>query len=190
MNYFDYTPMRQQNMGVIWGLFSSLGERSEEEIINSRVYAHTVEIIGAAMSGAINPNEFNLKGYEYACARNERLGLRNKVKDELNIVFGSSEEENRVGYGDVRGESLRNNTDYFKGVLDDLQSEQCMGELLRLRKKYLVKYRVDVVKLMRFALESHVPSAIEKLASLVKVEPKLKELLSDISVESSRLNYI
>ena len=69
MNYFGY---QSNTSGRVWGLFKELGEitpEQREKIYAGSEYAHTLEMVSAALNGAIatrpeNLEIFNQSGYE------------------------------------------------------------------------------------------------------------------------------
>lgn len=187
MNYFEYQPKEQ--MGRIWSLFVQLSEMSEEEMLKRDrrqcSYAHTLEIVKAAMSGSISTvddsdiDDFNLLAYEIRCAQNDKNEQRKDVDKCLFIVDDvdiEDSEARRVGYGDVSSKKLSSTEEAFK-KLDNIESfEQNLLQLLNIRSEYIVSHGVDVVGILKNSLKG-ISDASNTLKQLVDGNRLLKDLV-------------
>ena len=176
-------------MGIIWSLFLQLSEMSEEEMLkrDSRQcsYAHTLEIVKAAMSGSISTaddsdiDDFNLLAYEIRCAQNDKNEQRKDVDKCLFIVDDvdiEDSEARRVGYGDVSSKKLSSTEEAFK-KLDNIESfEQNLLQLLNIRSEYIVSHGVDVVGILKNSLKG-ISDASNTLKQLVGGNRLLKDLV-------------
>lgn len=195
MNYFKY--QSQVPMGRIWGLFTQLANMSEEEILKkdrgnySCSYAHTLDIVKAAISGSLtaDADSFCLKAYEITCDKNDANKLRKDAKEkEVFIVFESSEdvgEDKRVGYGDIseRKLNLKHIESAFEAV-DSLESfEENINELLNIRNTYIKTKGIDLVSILRNALKG-IPEASQLLSKLVADNKDLLGLITSLCEDS------
>lgn len=189
MDYFGY---QSEASGAVWGLFRSLGEitpAQRESMYSGSEYAHTLETVSAALNGSIptdreSVRNFNLWGYECACAANDFKSRLNRVKKELNIVDVSSESDSslQVGYGDISDRELKAKDDLFEDLVDSMTFEDNIKTLLNIRSKYIVECGVDVVGVLRSALRG-IPDAVNEMRSLVK-DSLLKDLYIQLCEES------
>lgn len=188
MNYFSYQP--SVPMGRIWSLFTKLGELSEEECLGKSAYsceyAHTLEIVNAALSGTIPTSdedlrEFDLLAYELQCKKNDKINLSHQVEKCLFIVDSneSSDKEDRVGYGDVSSRKLKTVEEAFESIENISSFEANINQLLDIRKDYMTSEGIDLLSIVVNSLKG-IPEATAKLAELVKVNVNLKELITSL----------
>ena len=185
MNYFDYKPNEQ--MGRVWSLFDELGDRSEEKVLSSGLqdYAHTLEIVKAALSGSIclsgeGVSGFNLKAYEYACRENDRVLAKKNTQKELYIVDSAFDnEEERVGFGDISEARLKRLDDDFDEMLANSDLEINILNLLNIRNDIIVEEGIDVVQLLHSAL-SGVKDSMEILTKMIKRNRRLSDMVESI----------
>jgi hypothetical protein len=180
MKYFAYA---ETPPGKVWGLFKDLGGMTPAQcdaIYAGSEYAHTLEIVSAALNGSIatdpaSCSRFNLKGYEIKCAATDGLSRRERAKHVLNIVdFSTADDDMDVGFGDVSGRDLGKEDELYDILTGSVAFEQNIRELLGIRKKYLCEQGVDLVSVLYNALQK-VPGAVDNVKELVKDE-NLREL--------------
>lgn len=189
MNYFSY----QDNItGGVWSLFKDLGKitpAEREKMYANSEYAHTMEIISAALSGILptdaeSVDKFNLGMYEKRCGESDRVGRFETAKTVLNIVdfTTSSDSSLRVGFGDISERSLASKEDLFEEVLESTAFEENIRKLYNIRPKYISEKGVDVVSVLYGALKG-IPEAVSKMKSLVS-DMWLRELYSQLCEDS------
>lgn len=177
-------------MGRVWGLFTKLGELSEEECLGKSAYsceyAHTLEIVNAAMSGTIPTSDedlenFDLLAYELQCKKNDKINLAHQVDKCLFIVDAteSSDKEDRVGYGDVSSRRLKTVEEAFENIENISSFESNINQLLNIRKDYMVSEGIDLLSIVINSLKG-IPEATTRLADLVKENLNLKELITSL----------
>lgn len=185
MNYFKY--QSQQSMSKIWSLFVDLGKMSPEmkdKIYGGSDYSHTLEIVRSALNGNISLTDeavrsFNLGAYEFKCRENEKLGRLKDAKTVLNIVeFDNSEEDVRVGYGDISDRKLSMLDESFDKILDNDEFEYCIRQLLGIRSRYIVEHGVDLVSVLLNSLKG-IPESVSTLKELVK-DKVVKDLVTGL----------
>lgn len=189
MNYFVY---QSNTSGRVWGLFKELGEitpEQREKIYAGSEYAHTLEMVSAALNGAIATDpesleNFNLWGYEAKCAETDSIGKRNRAKKELHIVeFSTSSDDSLdVGYGDISDRDLGSEDDMLELLVDSLAFEDNLRQLFNIRSHYIAEKGVDVVSVLYGALKG-IPDAVKEMKSLVK-DNMLCELYTQLCEES------
>ena len=188
MKYFNYQP--KIPMGRVWSLFTELSELSEEEMLGKThynfQYAHTLEIIHAALRGSFNSCEdFNLKAYEMKCNQIDSIEQKAEVENCLFIVdiSGEDNENKRLGFGDVSELKLKP----IDHVFDDVESlntfESNLNELLNIPKDYIVLHGIDLVSVIIGSLKG-IPETLDVLSDLVKSNPKLRDLISSLCEDS------
>ena len=179
MNYFSY----QQNgiCGRVWSLFAGLKDVSEEEKLqkaNHNVsYAHSLEIVGAALRGSLATDDeslsvFDLRAYECKCAENDKIGKIQKAEKELFIVDTSnSDSEEKVGFGDVTEREKR--LQCIDKAFDQLESMESLNEdikrLCNIRQDYIVEHGVDLVGGRINSLKG-IPDAVAELKTILASE--------------------
>lgn len=189
MNYFGY---QSNASGKVWGLFRELGEitpEQREKMYAGSEYAHTLEMVSAALSGAIATDpeslaNFNLWGYENKCAETDSLGKRARAKKELHIVdfTTSSDDSLEVGYGDVSARDLGSEDDMLDLLVDSMAFEENLRQLFNIRTRYIAEQGVDVVSVLYGALKG-IPDAVKEMKTLVK-DSALCELYTQLCEES------
>lgn len=189
MNYFSY---QVNTTGKMWSLFRELGEitpEQREKMFVGSEYAHTLEMVSAALNGAIATDadsvaNFNLWGYEAKCADTDTLNRRNRAKKVLNIVefTTSSDESLEVGYGDVSARDLASDDGMFDDLVDSIAFEENLRKLFNIRTRYISEQGVDVVSVLYGALKG-IPDAVNEMKTLVK-DSTLYELYTQLCEES------
>lgn len=187
MNFFNYKPSTDDQLGKVWELFEVMGNSAKEESEPASIhsYAHTMEIIRSALAGNIALDEesiksFNLRGYEYACRNNEKIDRRKKVDRELFIVDTSTEsKDERVGFGDISESKLKYYDSMFDELLKNSSFEQNVLKLCQIRDNYIVNDGFDPVMLLSGALRG-IKEASEMLIEVVKEDKKLAEIIEGI----------
>lgn len=179
MNYFSY----QQNgiCGRVWSLFAGLRDVSEEEKLQKSShnisYAHSLEIVGAALRGSLATDDeslsvFDLRAYECKCAENDKIGKIQKAEKELFIVDTSnSDGDEKVGFGDVTEREKR--LQCVDKAFDELESMESLHEdiklLCNIRQDYIVEHGIDLIHVMVNSLKG-IPDAIEELKGILASE--------------------
>ena len=189
MNYFGY---QSNTSGAVWGLFKELGEvtpEQREKMYAGSEYAHTLEMVSAAMNGVIATDpesleNFNLWGYEAKCADTDALNRKSRAKKVLNIVefTTSSEEDLEVGYGDVSARDLAGDDGMFDELVDSIAFEENLRKLFNIRSRYIAEQGVDVVSVSYGALQG-IPDALTEVKTLFK-DSTLCELYTQLCEES------
>lgn len=192
MNYFDYQP--KVPMGRVWSLFSQLSDQSEEEILGKGQfnygYAHSVEIVKAAITGTLSTSDdalegFNLKAYEAKCRKNDEIDFKQSVDKCLFIVDNNlnDSDEGRVGYGDISANKIVNPEDAF-ALIDSMGTfESNIDLLLNIRTEYIETKGIDLVSIIVSSLKG-IPEAVDSLATLLKENCKLKDLVVGLCEDS------
>lgn len=173
MNYFGY---QNTASGAVWSLFRELGEitpEQREKVYAGSEYAHTLEIVSAALNGHIATDpvsleNFNLWGYESKCAEMDVHGKRARAKKVLNIVgFSTSSDDSiEVGYGEISARELGYEDSMFDVIVDSVDFEENLRRLFNIRTKYISEKGVDVVSVLYGALKG-IPDALNEIKSLV-----------------------
>lgn len=189
MNYFNY---QVNTSGKVWGLFRELGEvtpEQREKMFVGSEYAHTLEMVSAALNGAIATDSeslenFNLWGYEARCAETDALNRSKRAKKVLNIVefTTSSDDSLEVGYGDVSARDLAGDDGMFDEIVDSIAFEENLRKLFNIRTRYISERGVDIVSVLYGALKG-IPDAVSEMRSLVK-DSTLYELYTQLCEES------
>lgn len=188
MKYFNYQP--NVPMGRVWGLFTELAELPEEELLGKSnyctQYAHTLEIVNAAINGSFNSSEeFSLKAYEIKCNQTDLIEQKADTKHCLFIVDATSEDKDdlRVGYGDISETKLKVTDNIFDEVesLDAFESN--LNELLNIRKDYIVLHGIDLVSVLIGSLKG-IPETVGVLSGLLKNNSKLRGLVASLCEDS------
>lgn len=183
MRYFDY--QYSGTLGRVWSLFSGLGEISEEQRLGkvkySCDYSHTLEIVNAALSGALSTSSesvknFNLQAYEYACKENDNISQIKSADKTLFIVDDTGEDNERVGFGDIQERKLAPEDGCFDEVFEDVDFETNLARLLELRDKYIRDKGVDLVNVLKSSLKG-IPEAVNQMQKLLSGNSRLKELI-------------
>ena len=168
-------------MSKVWTLFKDLKNMTPQQIENlyaNSDYSHTLEIVSAALSGAIPltddaVRDFNLQAYEYKCKENEKNGNFKRAKEVLNIVeFGNSDDDIKVGYGDISDRKLQVIEDSFEEIMSSETFESNIRELFGIRSKYIVEHGIDPVNALINSLKG-IPEAIAEI----------KQLMSDMIIK-------
>ena len=191
MKYFKY----QQNrpMGSIWSLFRDLAEQHETATTDpgSPEYAHSLEIINSAMSGKLSTTpervrDFDLKAYEHICDSNDSNTKFNRAKKELNIVEldSTTDKDTAVGYGDVSDKRIKVVEDVYDELITNTSFEDNIRELYNIRSMYITTHGVDIVSVLRGALEG-IPEAKEKAKELVGMDNRIRELFFQLCEDGS-----
>lgn len=189
MRYFKY--QQQGPMSQIWSLFRDLGEMSNERLdrlYGNSDYSHTLEIVSAALNGAIALSDeavdnFNLQAYEFKCRENEKNGNFKKASEVLHIVeFDGSEEDLKVGFGDVSDRKLQVFEDSFDEVMSSETFEANIKELLGIRSKYIIECGIDPVRALINSLKG-IPDAIAEMKNLM-CDVVLRDLIVSLCEDS------
>lgn len=187
MNYFDYQPRR--SLGSVWALCSGLAEIPESEKLNaskrSVSYEHTLELVTSALNGTVstdteNVREFNLKAYEYVCAKNDGINHVKEAEKTLYIVDDASTEDRdnqTAGFGDISERKLKVSDNEYDGVYNLVSFDKEINRLLHIRQQYISTTGVDLVQLMVNALKG-IPDSIADLKQVVLDHPNLSETIS------------
>lgn len=171
-------------MSKVWSLFKDLGDMTPsqlERVYSDCDYSHTLDIVRAALNGAIPLTEdgiddFNLQAYEYKCKENEKNGKYKRAKDVLNIVdFDNSEEDGKVGYGDVSDRKIKSIEDSYEEIMKSEEFEQNIKTLYDIRTKYIVEKGVDLVSILIGSLKG-IPEAVLEVKNLIQ-DSYLKDLI-------------
>lgn len=172
MKYFKY--QFQGSMGPIWALFSDLEKAGQEtyekkDSWNRCDYGHTLEIIRSAMNGNIfdgfGSNEsFNLKNYEFACQKQDKVD-KNNDRDKLDYIVELDSSEDKAGYKEVDSNTIRIEEDGFVSIEANEIFEKSLLELSTMRFEYIVNEGIDPIELLRNALRG-IPDAIKALQKL------------------------
>lgn len=183
MRYFDY--QQQGTLGRVWSLFAGLGDLTEDEKLGetrySCAYAHTLEIVNAALSGAISTSKenietFNLEAYEYKCFENDRISKIKNAERFLYIVDDAEEDEQRVGYGDISERRLKSVEDSFE-ILESIESfESSLLRLLDIRDCYIKEKGIDLVGTLQASLKG-IPDAMSKMQRIISENDKIRDLV-------------
>lgn len=167
-----------------------MSPQQKEQMFAGSEYAHTLEMVSAAISGAISTDPqsveaFNLWGYEYKCAEMDSVGKRGRAKKELHIVefTTSSDDDLQVGYGEISARDLGSEDEMLSALEDSMTFEDNIRHLFNIRSKYISERGVDVVSVLYNAL-SGIPDAIAQMKTLVK-DSTLRELYTQLCEESS-----
>lgn len=183
MRYFDY--QHSGTLGRVWCLFAGLNDITEEQQLGksrySCEYAHTLEIVNAALSGALSTTSesirnFNLQAYEYACKENDNINQIKSADKLLFIVDDTGEDNERVGFGDIQERKLKPDKDCFSEVFDSAEFETNLLLLLDIRDKYIREKGVDVVGVLKSSLKG-IPEAVKQMQNLVSDNNSLRELI-------------
>lgn len=189
MKYFAY---QNAPSGAVWSLFHELGSVSAEQrerVFSNSDYAHTLEIVSAAMNGKIptdpeSISNFNLWGYEYACTKTDQDGRRKETKKTLNIVeFSTSSDDSlEVGYGDISARELGSEEALFDEIVDSVDFEENLRMLFNIRSRYISEQGVDVVSVLYGALKG-IPDALSEIKKLLN-DSVLRDLYTHLCEES------
>lgn len=192
MNYFSYQP--KGVTGRVWGLFASLANVSEEEKLgkdnsNFAGYAHTLEIVNAALNGTLatdldSIDNFNLKAYEYICNQNDEIGRSKDVEKMLFIVDSIDEETEKVGYGDISERKLKTVDTAFDEVMDLDSFETNLNKLYNIRKTYITTKGIDLVSILYNSLKG-IPEAMSAFREVISENLDLKELITSLCEDGS-----
>lgn len=187
MHYFKY--QNNQQMSKIWSLFRDLGETSDGvKNAYGMDYSHTLDIVKSALGGSISLSKediqsFNLQAYEYTCHENEKDGRRKKAAKLLNIVdVDSSDDDIRVGYGEVSSRSLASIEDSFDEVMSSNNFEDNIKALYGIRTKYIVEKGIDVVSVLSCSLKG-IPEAVAELKTIM-TDSVLGEIITSLCEDS------
>lgn len=181
MNYFTY--QYEGSLGRVWSLFNKMGSSLEEGSSKPKNYEHTYDIVKAAMRGSIrlddyNLENFNLDAYERGCLNYDEL---NKYHDAEKVKFLVDEGDEEAVEGHIKFDQypMRKIERLDEGI-DDVDDactfEDSFKELMRMRKFYIVKSGVDIVRLLLNTLKG-VPEVRAKLLAIVNSNEKVKELI-------------
>lgn len=193
MEYFKY--QQTGACGRVWSLFAKLSEISEEEKLKKSAseieYAHTLEIVNSALNGSLSLDEynirnFNLSGYEYKCAENDRNGEIKNTEKLLYIVdnFGDTKDD-KVGFGDISERKLEVVEEAFE-ILENSESfKRDIMLLCNVRKKYIRERGVDLTCILLNSLRG-IPEAKAQLMGIIseKGNSQVKELVVSLCENS------
>ena len=186
MNYFKHHVNKPT--GRVWSLFSELSTASKEmrKDANSISFSHTLEIVNAALSGSISLDEeslqsFNLSAYEFTCSMNDRNSQFSRANKELFIVdeHGNSEEDERVGFGDISMRRLGVRDNNLEVMINSQAFEESLSELLGIRQKVMVDEGIDIVKALYESLMG-VASAIKLVQEVTEKNKQVEEIISTL----------
>lgn len=189
MNYYKY--QNTKPMSKVWSLFKDLDNMSAEQIerlYSDSDYSHTLDIVKAALNGSIVLTDdairsFNLQAYEYRCKENDKNGNIKKSKDVLNIVeFDNSEDDAKVGYGDISDRKLQSIEDSFEEIMNSSTFESNIRELYGIRSKYIVEHGIDLVSVLISSLKG-IPEAINEIKKLM-CDTSIKDLIVSLCEDS------
>lgn len=189
MRYFKY--QNNQSMSKVWSLFADLGRMTPEQkakIYGTSDYSHTLEIVHSALNGNIPLtdeaiSQFNLGAYEMSSRLNDKKAKIKKAKKVLNIVeFDNSDEDIRVGFGDVSDRKLSTIDESFEEILNNDEFECSIRELLNIRSTYIVEHGIDLVSVLLSALKG-IPEAVKSLKDLMS-DNKVYDLVTGLCSNS------
>jgi len=181
MKYFDY--QTQTSMSRVWMLFKDMGTVDPAVLDSMPAYSHTLDIVKAALSGSISLTDdairgFNLSAYEYKCRENDRNSGYETAKTELHIVeTDNTDDEIRVGMGDVSDRTLHFYDDAYEKVARDDEFKSYLRELVNCRSKYIVEMDIDVVNVLISSLKG-ISSAITDLKSVIAKDARVGEIVT------------
>ena len=183
MNYFDY--QYKGNMGKIWSLFRDLKYAPQESIDtkdskNRCYYGHTMDIISSAMNGNIFSENFDLRSYEFACQKQERINKHIEANRTLALIDESEEGEfsnSGNGYGEISVNKIKVIEDAYQLLENDLAFQESLKELYGIRSKYIVDFGIDPVGLLKGALRG-IPESVDLIKKLK--DSQLKEILVNL----------
>lgn len=187
MRYFKY--QYSGSMGNIWALFSGIKDAPNEVIeavknspnANYCNYEHTLEIINSAMNGNI-PNyddSFDLKSYEYACQKQDRME-KNSSKNKTYFIVDDDEEEEenkRLGYKEVSSRTLGTSEDAYEMFEENEVFEKSLKDLIDIRSFYTLEFGIDPMELLKSALLG-IPEAVKELREIS--DGRLKEIITNL----------
>lgn len=185
MRYFKY--QNNQSMSKVWSLFADLGRMTPEQkakIYGTSDYSHTLEIVRSALNGNIPLtdeaiSQFNLGAYEMSSRLNDKKAKIKEAKKVLNIVeFDNSDEDIRVGFGDVSDRKLSTIDESFEEILNNDEFECSIRELLNIRSTYIVEHGIDLVSVLLSALKG-IPEAVKSLKGLMS-DNKVYDLVTGL----------
>ena len=197
MEYFKY--QQEGVCGRVWSLFSSLSNEMEYSEVKKNgkgypmnvSYAHSLEIVNAALRGSIalddeSLEEFDLRSYERKCAENDGISQIKNTEKFLYIVDTDNLDEREsatsgAGFGDVtvRQEKRLQVIDEAFDIFESSESFRDDLKLLcNIRKDYITTQGVDIIQVLLSSLKG-IPDAVEELTSLInkKENSSLKELV-------------
>lgn len=189
MKYYKY--QQNRSMSKIWQLFQGLDDMTSEQIdrmYEGSDYSHTLDIVKAALNGSIPLSdeavrEFSLQAYEYRCKENDKNGRFNRAKDVVNIVeFDNSDEDLKVGYGDVSDRKLKVKEDAFEELMNSRAFEENIRQLYNIRTKYIIEHGIDLVSVLISSLKG-IPEAITEIKKLM-IDEGIKELITSLCEDS------
>lgn len=178
MNYFDYVPKSDKDMGKVWGLFKGM----TPEEIGRNPYGYSLEIVKSALSGSIDEAEFDLKRYTFGCVRNDKLNINKKRRKELFIVDSyEDEDEGRVNFGDISDRCLGSLDSMLDEVLSNESFNASVQALLGMRDEYIRTKGIDIVVVVRGAVKG-VQAQCKMLKRLVCRDSKLAVVIEGLLV--------
>lgn len=175
-------------MGSIWALFSGIKDAPNEVIeavknspnANYCNYEHTLEIINSAMNGNISnyDDTFDLKSYEYACQKQDRMEKNSSKNKTYFIVDDDDEEEDkRLGYKEVSSRTLGASEDSYEMFEENEVFEKSFKDLIDIRSFYTLEFGIDPMELLRSALLG-IPEAVKELSDIS--DGRLKEIITNL----------
>lgn len=188
MRYFKY--QYSGSMGSIWALFSGIKDAPNEVIeavknspnANYCNYEHTLDIINSAMNGNISnyDDSFDLKSYEYACQKQDRLE-KNSSKNKTYFIVDDEDdddgEDRRVGYKEVSSRTLGASEDAYETFEENEVFEKSLKDLIDIRSFYMAEFGIDPMELLRSALVG-IPEAVKELSKIS--DGRLKEIITNL----------
>lgn len=190
MNYFKY--QFQGSMGPIWSLFQGLEGAAEEtaqtlDSMSRCEYGHSVEIVQSAMRGnLVGGEDFNLKNYEYACQKRDKISLSSTRDKILSIVEKEDEDDGTVGYGEYSANKLQSIEETYSELESNEAFERYLSELFEIRSIYIVEKGIDPMELLRSTLLG-IPEAAREMSKIT--DKRLKEIIVNLC-EMSEDGYL
>lgn len=175
-------------MGSIWALFFGIKDAPNEVIeavknspnANYCNYEHTLEIINSAMNGNISnyDDTFDLKSYEYACQKQDRMEKNSSKNKTYFIVDDDDEEEDkRLGYKEVSSRTFGAYEDAYEVFEENEVFEKSFKDLIDIRSFYTLEFGIDPMELLRSALLG-IPEAVKELSDIS--DGRLKEIITNL----------
>lgn len=188
MRYFKYQISKP--MSKVWSLFSDLGGIDKQKLYGNSD-SHTIEIIESAVRGNIVlTDDFNLLAYEKRCQENDKFNRSKDVSKCVNIVDdASSDDDMKVGYGDISNRRLSSYLDIEENDFDKVESstsfEESVRKLYEVREKYIIESGVDLVTLIKGALNG-IPEALSEIRLVIEDSTEeVKDLIVSLCENSN-----
>lgn len=174
-----YFPRNSKSTAQTWGLFADITMQSQAEtLMPDSSVKNTLEIISSENNGRIQPEGFNLRGYDYVSEQNKDRGKPKRDRQTVSLIEGFLG-EGEPTLGTISTNFLPNEEEGYGAVEAQREMDIGLSMLVSMRPEILSAHGHDIYWMLYGALQGRA-SAVQRLEELFGKRPDLKTLLIDL----------